>query len=1117
MLQFIFGRAGFGKTYKIRELLLEEVKNDTDKLMIIVPEQSSFETEKAMLDLLGPKDALKIEVMSFTRLVDLVSRQIGGCSAKHINKGDRNLLMSLAIDQVADHLKVFSGQVDKIELVDMMVSALSEFKMCNVTNETLYNILGKIDDPILKRKIKETALILESYEALLHNTYVDPLDDLTRLSEVLLSHNFFKGYTVMIDGFDGFTMQQLSIVELILRQCDKCYLTLCTDQKSFSDDQFNLFAPVNRTATRILNIAKKNNVEVKVPMYLNEPRRFKSDGLKKLEEQVFRIKKEKLFKSADDVLIYNANTQYDEADFVSRTIKRLVYEKGYKYGDFAVITRNDEIYKGIVDVSFEKYNIPYFMDRREDIDAKPLMHLVLSALEIINNNFFSDSIFRYLKTGIVGIDVEDISLLENYVLFWGISGNRWLSEFTANPDGYREIKDESKDKLLKINELRKKVIDPLIRLKDKLKDTKGDNITKSLYEFLIEINVIENLKTFYRKLSGSNQQSLADEQVRLWDLLIDIFDRMVIILRDKYVSPKKYADLLKLVINSNDIAFIPKGIDEVVFGSIDRMYAQNIKVVFLIGAVEGEFPRIPAPAGIFSDEQRKKLISMGISLYDSVESLSINERFLAYKTMTIPSDKLYITWPCATILGGAKSPSAIVRETKFILPDVNCLDGYSECIDDEIWEEKPAFEVCAKHWRDNSRFSQTLKKYFYDNDGYKERLYAIKKAALSLPFEIKDSNKAKALFGENMKVSASQIEKYYLCKFAYFCKYGIFAKERKKANFDALEYGSLMHFIFEKIFKKYDVSQLLKFSRSELLIKIKVILNSYIELNLGGWTDKTERFKYLFNRVIKTALPLVIHMIKELSQSEFLPTDFELCISDTSKIKPLKLNLPDGSHIMVEGKIDRVDVMKKDGKNFVRIIDYKTGAKEFKLSDVLYGLNLQMLIYLHAICKNASSKYGQTVPAGILYFPSVSTIVNADRDEDMKKIEKEKMKKLRMNGLILDDPQVIYGMEKDANGIFIPIIMKDGQPKSKDFLANVAQMGAIMTYIDKMIISMALELRSGKISAEPAKGEYDACEFCEYKAVCAVSVNENIRDIKKLNREDFFEEIKKQNEGDDVV
>ncbi len=1116
MLQFIFGRAGFGKTSKTREIILEEIKGNIEKLMIIVPEQSSFETEKTMLDLLGPKDALKIEVMSFTRLVDLVSRQIGGVAAKRINKGDRNLLMSLAIDEVADNLQVFSGQADKIEFVDMMVSALSEFKMCSVTNDTLISILGRINDPILKGKIKETTLILESYEALLHNTYIDPLDDLTRLAEALLSHDFLKGYTVIIDGFDGFTMQQLSVIELILRQCNKCYLTLCTDKESFSEDKFDLFAPINRTATRILNIAKKNSVEIKVPIYFNESKRFKSDGLKKLEAQVFRVKKEKLVEPIDDVLIYSANTQYDEADFVSRTIKRLVYEKGYKYGDFAVVTRNDEIYKGIVDISFEKYSIPYFMDRREDIDAKPLMHLVLSALEIINNNYSSDSIFRYLKTGMTSFDVDDISLLENYVLFWGINGERWLNEFTANPDGYKDIKDESKDKLGKINELREKVIGPLVNLKNKIKDTTGDNITRSLYEFLIEIDVIQNLKEFYRELSDSNQQSLADEQVRLWDLLVDIFDRMVIILKGKYISPKKYAGLLKLVINSNDIAFIPKGVDEVTFGSIDRICAQNIKVLFLIGAVEGEFPRIPAPAGIFSDEQRKKLISMGISLYDSVESLSINERFLAYKTMTIPSDKLYISWPCATTLGGAKSPSAIVRETKFILPNVNCLDGYLECIDDEIWETKPAFEVCAKHWNDNSRFSQTLKKYFYDNDEYKERLDAIKRASLNLPFELKDTNKTKTLFGENMKVSASQIEKYYLCKFAYFCKYGLFAKERKKANFDALEYGSLMHFIFEKIFKKYDASQLLKFSRSELLTEIKVILNSYIELNLGGWTDKTERFKYLFNRVVKTALPLVIHMANELSQSEFLPTDFELCISDNSTIKPLKLNLPDGSHVMVEGKIDRVDVMKKDGKSFVRVVDYKTGTKEFKLSDVLYGLNLQMLIYLHAICKNASSKYGQTVPAGILYFPSVSTTVNADRDEDIKKIEKEKMKKLRMNGLILDDPQVIYGMEKDANGIFIPVTMKDGQPKSKDFLASVAQMGAIMDHIDKMIISMAMELRSGKISAEPAKGEYDACEFCGYKAVCMSSMNENVREIKKLNKEEFFKEIEKQNEGDYV-
>lgn len=1118
MLQFIFGRAGFGKTFKVQEIIKEALRNNVEKLMLIVPEQSSFDTEKSILNLLGAKAATKVQVATFTRLTDLVSRDFGCDFGPKINKGDRNLLMSLAIDEVADRLEIYSGQVGKMEFVESMVSALSEFKMCSVTNNSLLEILSDINDPILRGKIRETSLILGAYEALLQNTYIDPLDELTRLAQKLSQHNFFSGYTVVFDGFEGFTMQQLSILEIILKQCESCYITLCTDMAAFSDNEISIFSPINRTAKRILNIAKRNYITIKTPIYLENSRKFKSDGLKMLESQIFRPKKEKLTQKVDDILIFVGNTKYDEADFVCRTIKKMIYEVNYKYNDFAVITRNDEIYRGILDVAFEKYEIPYFMDYREEISAKPLMLTVLSALEIINSNFSSQNIFRYLKTGLVLGNVDEVSELENYVLFWNITGKRWICEFTANPDGYAKMSETSREKLLKINALREKIIFPLQKLKQSTENATGDAITKKIYEFLCDVNITEGLKNFCQELNEANQPNLADEQVRLWDLLVEILDKMAVILKDKSITLKKYAELLKLVMASHDIAYIPRKTDEVIFGSIDRVRAQDKKVVFLIGAVEGEFPRVPAASGIFTDAQRKQLISMGLPLYDAVEGLSINERFFAYKAVTMPSEKLFLTWSCSTTLGGTKSASAIVRETKFILPNVVCIDDFSEGLSDKIWATKPAFEICAEHWNDKSRFSETVKEYFFATDEYKEKLRAVEKVTSNLPFKLEISEQIKDLFGSNMRVSATQIEKFYLCKFAYFCKYGLLAKERKKARFDALQYGNVIHFVFEKILKEFSVDELLNFSKKELLAEVKCILNSYINENLGGWTDKTERFRYLFDRTSNAVLPLISHMAMELSQSEFKPVAFELELSGKHGAKPLELRLADGTSITVGGKIDRVDVMQRGEKKYVRVVDYKTGAKEFNLTDVLYGFNLQMLIYLEAFCQNSAEKYGQAIPAGVLYLPSVSTALNLDRDENLDKLEKEKMKKLCMNGLILDDERVIFGMEHDAKGIYIPVVMKDGKPKSCDSIADVAQMGAIIRHVDRLIISMAEQLQKGDISALPAKGCYDACEFCEYKSVCARIDDENSCRIERLKRDEFFEKLEReQNGGEDNV
>ena len=1119
MLQLILGRAGFGKTFKIQEIIKEILYSNTNttRVMLIVPEQSSFDTEKSILDLLGTESAAKVQVATFTRLVDLVARKFGGDFGQKINKADRNLLMSLAIDEVADKLEIYSGQVGKTEFVELMVSALTEFKMCSVIDSSLLEILSNITDPVLKKKIQETSLILKAYEALLQNTYIEPLDELTRLARKLSEHNFFNEYVVLFDGFDGFTMQQFSILEIILKQCEACYITLCTDAAAFSDNEINIFSPINQTAKKILNIAKKNYVVVKTPIFLENPKRFKNNGLKLLESYIFRTKKEKFEQKVDDTLIFAGNTKYDEADFVCRMIKKFIYEGNYKYNDFAVITRNDEIYRGILDVAFEKYKIPYFMDSREEITTKPLMLVVLSALEIVNNNFSSQSVFKYLKTGLIGMGADEISELENYVLFWNINGKRWLEEFTANPDGYIKMNEESKEKLLRINTLRKKVIFPLQKIRQDMDSVTGDDITRKIYNFLCDINIIENLKNFCQELSEVNQQGLAEEQVKLWDLLIEILDKMAIILKNRKISLKKYAELLKLVMSSYDIAHIPRKVDEVIFGSVDRVRVQNKKVVFLIGAVEGEFPRVPVASGIFTDVQRKQLIELGLPLYDAIEGLAINERFLAYKAVTMPSEKLFITWSCSTTLGGAKSASAIVREIKFILPNMLNVDDFSEELSDKIWEKKPAFEICAKHWHDKSRFSETIKEYFFRSASeYREKLQAIETVTSMLPLRLEDSQKIKATFGENMQISATQIEKFYLCKFAYFCKYGILAKERKKAKFDALQYGNVIHFIFEKILKKFKVNELLNFSRKELLCEVKNILNYYIEENLGGWTDKTERFRYLFSRTTNAVVPLILHMARELSQSEFRPVAFELELSNKHGVMALEVKLSDGTSVTVGGKMDRVDIMRCGEKSFVRVIDYKTGAKEFNLSDVLFGLNLQMLIYLEAFCKNPASGHEQKIPAGVLYLPSVSTTLNLDRDEDLGKLEKEKMKKLRMNGLILNNEQVIMGMEADANGVYIPVALKDGKPKNYDYIVDVAQMEAIMRHIDRLVISMAEQLHKGDISVQPAKGIYDACEFCEYKSVCAQTGNENCREIENLKRDEFFKRLKlEQKDGDD--
>ena len=1110
MLNLILGRSGCGKTYSIRNIIKNIIENKTDKVLLIVPEQNSFETERAMLKLLGTENMTKLETLSFTRLCDMAFRKYGGSSGKRLDDSGRNILISMALEQVKEQLTLYREQADNIEIIELMANAIKEFKMCAVSPDILFEKSVDTNNIRLRSKARETAIVMQAYNALLSQTYLDPLDDLTRLEQTLINKDMFKDYIVIFDEFSGFTSQQFNIIEIILKQCKECYVTLCTDSIDDSENQMGLFSPIKKTAAKLINLAKKNNIKVAKPYILRNQFRFKNSELKAVESEVFNTHINKNNCVCNNIVVYNATDMYDESNYIAVTIKKLVMEGGYRYRDFVVIARNSEQYCGVIDTIFEKYDIPYFMDRPQVIESKPLMNLLLSAFDVVNGGYKSELIFRYLKTGLAGFNAEEISLIENYALMWDITGKKWLSEFTANPDGFSDkVTEENILELEKINSIRNRVIQPLLKFSKTIQDATGAELARASYNLLVDIHADANLKDFINELTLDGQFALVEEQKRLWDLLMGILDQTALTLGDTRIEPIRFAQLLKLVINSSEMAFIPQGLDEVTIGSADRIRTSEPKVTFIIGATEGDFPRTPMSSGIFTDAERKNLISMGLPMYSSIIDLAIEERFIAYKAVTSSSEKLYVTWPCTGTKNENKTPSSIIRGVVKAFPNLNVIDDMSLTIPDKIWSLEPAFEICAKNWNCDSEVSATLKDYFNSNSDYKHKVDGLNLVSTARSAIFKDPQKARALFGENIKISASQVEQYYLCRFQYFCRYGLKAKQRKVATFDALEYGSVMHFILENILSEYSQEQLHSLSKHIIHDKIKGLLERYIQTKLGGWKDKTQRFRYLFYRLSSTAEALIIHIANEFSQSEFSPCDYELNISHGGDIEPLVLKLPDGTTISVEGKVDRVDIMKKDGKSYVRIVDYKTGIKEFKLSDIIYGLNAQMLIYLASICQNGEKRYGNNIiPAGILYMPAKKPIINADKNTDDSKIEQLRNKALKMNGLILDSPEVITGMEADAKGIYIPAALNDSRKENS--VVSLAQMGKIVKHIEALLISMAQTIKSGDISANPTSGRYDACAWCPYSSVCGYERGKNDVNVEALSSKAVIEKICKE-------
>ena len=1116
MLRFILGSSGCGKTEYLRRRFAELARDGGDKLMFIVPDQISFETEAAFLSLLGPSLSRNILVLGFSRLCDYVFEATGNRFASFADDGVRNMVMSLAIEQVRDGLTVYDKRADSADTREIMLSAVKEYKKCSMSPDTLRRTAAELGDDILGKKLCDTALVYEAYGAIMERSYMDPLDSLSRVAALLIGSKLFEGYTVALDSFYGFTAQEYEVVERLMAVCSEMYVVLTDDCR---DDGGELFFVPRRTRMRLSRMARDIGVDIAPYVKLTEPVRFKSGALAALEANAYRINKEQYPEAADEVTVYRASDIHDECDFVARTIRMLV-QNGARYGDIAVLSRTADAYTGVLDTYLEKYDIRFFMDRPQDIDAMPLVRLVGAAFDIVNRGFDREDVLTLLKTGLCSYTAAEIAELENYLFVWDIGGRGFFKDFTAAPSGFTdEMTDGDKELLSRLEGMRADIIGKLAGFADAVRDTDGKGVCRALMKLLYELKCDENIGKLCDKFEEGGEDGLASDLIRMWNELCGILDKTAAVIGDHPIAPKRFAELLHVNFISSQIAVIPRGLDEVDISTADRSLISDKKIVFIIGAVDGEFPRVPVEAGVFTDDERVRLkTDFKLPLSDSVEELIATERYYAYSALTAAAERLYVSYPSADIRGEVSAPSDIISELDLSLPEHRFVNYDTVPIEERLLCKRSAFDYLVGRYRSASSDIAALKEYFRADEEYRDIIRAIDNTLDRKPRRIRDKALTRRLFGESMKLSSTKIDVYHKCPFRYFCEYGLRIRERRRATVDALEYGTLMHHIFERFFGSYSRGEYVAMSEDEVIAAVSEILDDYVQRHFGGFEDKSSRFVYLVTRMKSAAVKLVLHMIGELSQSDFVPVDFELGVGED--IPGYAVELKDGLSLIVRGSVDRVDSCEADGKRYIRVVDYKTGTKEFNINDILYGLNLQMFIYLYAIEKNGGGRYGRITPAGVLYMPAVSPTVSAEPDTPEAKIRAEIMKKYAMKGVILDDADVVAHMEHGGEGVYIPAKLREGAVSaSAGSLATLEQMGAIFRRIDVLLKQMAESLYDGEVDALPLKGSrYDGCAYCAYQAVCLRNEDDPSRDAEDRSAEQVYDDLtgKEDNDGEKV-
>lgn len=1081
MLRFILGKSGSGKSAEALKIAGELADNNLP-VMLIVPDQSTFECEKTLLDVFGAKKAEKVLVFGFSRLCKYVFELTGNSADNVIDEGTRAVVMSLALEELTEKLSLLSSKGNK-SLVDVMLQTVSDLKKSSVTSNELRGASKLVEDETLKTKLNETALISDTFDALVSQSYIDPMDDLTRLNDILLKNNVLKDYTIIFDGFSGFTMQQLNVVRNLMRDCTATYFTLTLDP--LTDGSEEVFTTSQQTYKILKEYAKRDGVDIKAPIKLTDLHRFKNNELTLLEQNIFRTHLEPLEIVPENICVYNAVDMYDECEYVARKIKHLVIEKGYLYSDISVICHDTEPYKGILSEILEKYEIPYFSDEHADIDVKPVIRLVNSIFRCLIYDFDREDVLALLKSGLTEFSVEEISLFENYLFVWNVSGSAFKNEFVQNPKGYSEkFSDYDKDVLAKVENLRKSIVEPLTAFKENAKDKNGLEISKLFYTLLEELKVPDALRRMYAEFEKSDDKAVGAEQIRIWNMFMSVLDKTAAVIGTKTMTIKRYYELLSLQISAMQLSDIPRTIDCVTITTAQRVRISKQKASFLIGCVDGIFPAIPHTSGIFSPFELKMLAMNEIELGDDFAALNNLETFMAYSCMTSASEYISVSFYSSDITGTSYQPSEIVLQCTKVFKNICVNDKMDfDSKKESMYALRPAFDTIAEMIGKGKKVPDSLLKVFSENPEYSAKLDSLINAKNKVPLKIFDKKNAEKLFGENLNISASQLEKFNLCRFSYFCNYGLNVRERLKAEINPMQYGTLVHYLLERFFSEYSKEQYSSMSDDELFEIVNTYLLEYSVSYFGEEQTKSNSFKYRLKTILDNVIYLMKHIMLELSQSEFFVADCELKIGED--IPSYTIALPDGHKIAVCGSVDRVDIMQRNGVTYLRVIDYKTGTKQFKLSDILYGINLQMLLYLHSIESSDSDKYGKVTPAGILYMPATVPYISADSLKSIDKLPDELNKNLKMNGLLLKDTEIIHGMDKTDAATYIPVKIKAGEPVSATSLATLEEFGKIFQKVDMLIAEMGKNIYDGNIEAKPLKGGHDSCEYCPYDSVCA--------------------------------
>jgi len=1078
-LNVIYGKAHSGKTTECYKIIDSILNNSNDKIIYMVPEQYSLDAERKISDKFSKIGGDRIEVLGFERLATSTFSKVGPVVCDFLDDNAKIMLVERILIKLNGKFTYFSGSAKKEGFAAIILDMIKLLKKNCVSVEALKKASENSDNAMFKLKIYDIIMILEEYNSFFNLPYADTENNMDLLAEKIEKFGLFRDTHIILDNYMTFSAQQFKIIEKMLVNCPTVTVTLTTDSTEYKTD-FEVFYRAKLTLDKLYSFAYDNNVKVEPNKYLSA-NYLENDELNHLINNYFNSNISKFENETKNLFVIESQNAITEIDKVACEITKLVRENNYRYKDIAVITRNSSEYYPIIADAFERYNIYYNITESITYDKNFLCKGMMSIFNIVSYNYSLESIMEFVHSDLCDMGLYDKFLLENYVLEVGNTSNLWSSDKEITFKG--SFSDKSFERVKKSIYY---VRDCIKSFTDNFEGRKTVNEIVGAYnKYLAYINAEESVKKCVYKFKGKKDIQMAKQTVLVYNHIIKSLNQMSIYFGDIQLTFEKFYKILSASVSNFKLDAVPSGVDDVEVTTIDRFQATKVKAVFVVGLNDGTIPRGYISDGILKDSELEQL-----GIEESILKAHCDENYVIYRMFNCATDKLYLSYPNYDSNGGELGVSTVIPAIKRIFGKITVLENIYE-------KEAP---IC-----DIGGIVPTFKKAISgDADGfwgqvilwYKKNMPQMYDKIISAKNYTNQPSRLfgdviKKLYGDNVNSSISRIENYNKCAFSYFVRYGLGVEERKKFKIDAKSYGTFMHEIIENFCKYADKLGWENVTDEICIQKAKDITKQVMFDNLGEYYTDSPRQVYLFKKITKIMETVIKNVTEFYKESKYVNLGYELDFSEGSEFDAITVKLDDGSTVKLKGKVDRADILQTEGGDLVSIVDYKSGKKDIEFEKIICGIQIQLPIYLKAICDNLG-KSGKTVfPSAMLYYNIYDPVIADGKSYTNEEIAEKIKAELRMKGLV----------EENSN---IP----DGFVVKRNKVVTLNQIDKLCNSAYKKVKSSLEEIMSGNISINPICTDGTCtCEYCPYFNICNFDLDLKGNQYSvygKMTKEEFF-------------